>query len=79
METHSIPLAGLHIKQVLGATHFLEVRSRREAALLSPRLVITSKREGSRPSHLLIIPNTKRHQNDTKTDQLSIFEVITGR
>ena len=35
---------------------------------------------GSRPSHLMIIPNTKRHPNNTKTDQLlPIFRgVITG-
>ena len=26
----------------------------------------------------MIIPNTKRHPNNTKTDQLPIFEVITG-
>ena len=26
----------------------------------------------------MIIPNTKRHPNNTKTDQLSISEVITG-
>ena len=33
---------------------------------------------GSRPSHRMIIPNTKRHPNNTKRDQLHIFEVITG-
>ena len=33
---------------------------------------------GSRPSHLMIVPNTKRRPNNTKTDQLPIFEVITG-
>ena len=26
----------------------------------------------------MIIPNTKRHLNNTKTDQLPISEVITG-
>ena len=33
---------------------------------------------GSRPSHFMRIPNTKRHHNNTKTDQLPISEVITG-
>ena len=33
---------------------------------------------GSRPSLSMIIPNTKRHPNNTKTDQLPISEVITG-
>ena len=33
---------------------------------------------GSRPSHFMIIPNTKRHPNNTKTDQLPISEVTTG-
>ena len=32
----------------------------------------------SRPSHFMIIPNTKRHPNNTKTEQLPISEVITG-
>ena len=27
----------------------------------------------------MIIPNTKRHPNNTKTDQLPISEVITGQ
>ena len=26
----------------------------------------------------MVIPNTKRHSNNTKTDQLPISEVITG-
>ena len=34
---------------------------------------------GSRPSRFMIIPNTKRHPNNTKMDQLPIFEVIAGR
>ena len=33
---------------------------------------------GSRPSHFMIIPNSKRHPSNTKTDQLPISEVITG-
>ena len=33
---------------------------------------------GSRPSLFMIIPNTKRYPNNTKTDQLPISEVITG-
>ena len=37
------------------------------------------RRRGSRPSLFMIIPNTKRHPNNTKTDQLPISEVITGR
>ena len=34
--------------------------------------------EGSRPSHLMVIPNTKRRPNNMKTDQSPFFEVITG-
>ena len=34
---------------------------------------------GSRPSHFMIIPNTKRHPNNGKTDESSIFRAITGR
>ena len=33
---------------------------------------------GSRPSHFMIIPNTKRLLNNTKTNQLPNFEVNTG-
>ena len=33
---------------------------------------------GSRPSHLMNIPNTKRHPNNTETDQVPFLEVITG-
>ena len=33
---------------------------------------------GSRPCLFMIISNTKRHPNNTKTDQLPISEVITG-
>ena len=30
------------------------------------------------PSHFMIIPNTERHPNHTKTDQFTISEVSTG-
>ena len=53
-------------------------RRRREAALLFPESWWHLKQEGSRLSHLTIIPNTKRHPNNTRMDQLPIFEVITG-
>ena len=33
---------------------------------------------GSRGSLLMIIPNTKRHPSNMKTDQLPISDVITG-
>ena len=39
---------------------------------------MASEAWGSRPSHFMIIPNTKRHPNNTKTDQLPIFGVISG-
>ena len=39
---------------------------------------MASETWGSRPSHFMIIPNTQRHPNNTKTDQLAISEVITG-
>ena len=41
-------------------------------------VVMASDDAGSRPSLFMIIPNTKCHPNDTKTDQLPISEVITG-
>ena len=39
---------------------------------------MASETWGSRPSHFMIIPNTKRHPSNTKTDQLPILGVITG-
>ena len=39
---------------------------------------MASETWGSRPSHFMIIPNTKRHPNNTKTDKLPTFWVITG-
>ena len=39
---------------------------------------MTSEWEGSRPSHLMIVTKTKRHPNNTKTDQFLIFWVTTG-
>ena len=53
-------------------------RRRRESALLFPESWWHLTMWGSRPSHFMIIPNTKRHPNNTKTDQLPISEVITG-
>ena len=53
-------------------------RRRREAALLFPESWWILGMWGSPPSHFMIIPNTKRHPNNTKTDQLHISEVITG-
>ena len=75
------PLAGLPIKLVLGEySPLLSLRRRsREAAWIFPpepwwHLMIW----GSRLSHFMIIPITKRHPNNTNTDQLPIPEVITG-
>ena len=64
---------------VLRVLTFAELRSRREAALLFPRVVMASKtgRLSLFPS-LMIILNTKSHPNNTKPDQLLIFEVIAG-
>ena len=57
----------------------LELRRRsREAALLFPESWWHLTMWGSRPSLFMIIPNTKRHPNNTKTDQLPISEVITA-
>ena len=53
-------------------------RRRREAALLFRESWWHLTMWGSRPSHFMIISNTKRHPNNTKTDQLPISEVITG-
>ena len=41
-------------------------------------VVMASDDAGSRPSRFMRIPTTKRHPNNTKTDQLHISEVITG-
>ena len=39
---------------------------------------MASETWGSRPPHFMIIPHTKCYPDNTKTDQLPIFEVITG-
>ena len=39
---------------------------------------MASDHVGCRPSHFMCIPNTKRHPNNTKTDQLPIFGVNIG-
>ena len=57
---------------------FATLRSRQEAALFFPRVMMASEWKGSRPSHLMIIPNTKSHPNNTKTDQSPIGGVITA-
>ena len=49
-----------------------------EAALLFPESWWHLTMRGSRPSLFMIIPNTKRHLNNMKTDLLPISEVITG-
>ena len=53
-------------------------RRRRKAAWLVPESWWYLTMWGSRPSHFMIIPNTKRHPNSTKTGQLPIFGVNTG-
>ena len=53
-------------------------RRSRKAALLFPESWWHLTMRGSRPSLFMIIPNTKRHPNNMKTDQLPISEVITG-
>ena len=79
METQSIPWQVCLLNTSLVLLTFATLR-RREAALLFLRVVMTSDWKGSRPSHLMIIPNTKRHPNNSKTDQLptTYFEVTTG-
>ena len=72
------PLAGLPILLVLTITRSDLRRRRREAALLFPESWWHLTMWGSRPSHFMIIPNTKHHPNNTKTDQLPISEIITG-
>ena len=47
------------------------------SSFIIPSVVMASDDVGSRLS-FMIVPNTKRHPNNTKTDQLPIFEVITG-
>ena len=70
-------LAGLPIKLVLGATYFRSSKVG-EAAVFFPQVVMTSEQEGSRSSHPMIVPNTKRNPNNTKTDQWPILGVFTG-
>ena len=72
VETQSIPWQVCLFSKSLVLLTFLKLRRRKEASLLFPRVVMTSDWKGSRPSHLMIIPNTKRHLNNTKTDQLPI-------
>ena len=78
METKSIPCRLCLLTKSLVLLTFTKLRSKREAGLLFSRVVITSKGKGSRSYHLIIIRNTKRHPNNTKTDQLPIFDVISG-
>ena len=61
----SIPWQVCPLRKSLVLLTFLKLRSGREAALLFPRVAMTSEWEGSRPSHVMIIPNTKRHPNNT--------------
>ena len=57
----------------------LDLRWRsRETALLFPESWWHLMMRDSRPSLFMIIPNTKRHPHNTKTDQLRTSEVITG-
>ena len=53
---------------------------RREAVLLFPESSWHLTMWGSRPSHFMIIPNTKGHpiNNNTKTDPISEVITITG-
>ena len=53
-------------------------RRSRESAVLFPESWWHPTMRGSRASLFMIVPNTKRHPNNTKTDQLPISEVITG-
>ena len=73
VETHSIPWQLCLLSKSLVLLTFLKLRSRREAAFNTPRVVMTSEWEGSRPSHLMIIPNTKGHPNNMKTDELPVM------
>ena len=73
--------ADLPIMLVLGDYQVLTLslrRRRREAALLFPESWWHLTMWGPRPCHFIITPNTKRHPNNTKTDQFPIYEVITG-
>ena len=74
-ETQEYPLAGLPIMLVLGDYSLWASEDVREKQLYYSQNL---KMWRSRPSHFIIIPNTKRHPNNTKTDQLPISEVITG-
>ena len=57
----------------------LDLRRRSiEAALLFPESWWHLTMRGSRPSLFMILPNTKRHSNNTKTDQSPISEIPTG-
>ena len=63
----------LPVKQVLGAAHFREAQ---KSTLLFPRVVMASEGKGESSSHLMTITNTKRHPNNTKTDQLPVLRSL---
>ena len=59
-------------------THFEPQKTTERISFISPRVVMDPTMWGSRPSHFIITPNTKRHPTNAKRDQLPVSEVITG-
>ena len=55
----------------------LSLRSSREAALFLLESWWHLTVWGFRRSHFMILPNTNRHPNKTKTEQFPVYEVIT--
>ena len=62
----------------MAITHFKPKETQERSSVIIPRAVMASGDVGSRPSRFMIIPNTKRQFNMTKTDQFPSSEVITG-
>ena len=59
-------------------THFDLVDVVEKQLYIIPRVMMASDDAALAHLFFMIIQNTKRHPNNTKTDQLPISEVITG-
>ena len=73
VETLSIPWQVCLLSTSVVIPTFVKPRSRGESALLIPRSWWLNEWKGSRRSHLMIVPNTKRHSNNANTDQLPML------
>ena len=72
------PLAGMPILLVLGDYSLWTSEDAGEKQIYYSQSRMASDDVGSSLSRFMIVPNTKRHPHNTKTDQLPISEVTTG-